>query len=110
MEVIQFLVQSHLQVVEVVELVQHNQVVHIQAVVQVDLVVVQEKINLILEVMVINHPYHQHKEILVVMVVEVVQMQDLPQEAVELEEQVDQYKEHLQIQKEVLVVLEYQQI
>jgi hypothetical protein len=38
------------------------------------------------------------------MVVEVALTQDLLQEAVELEEQVDQYKEHLLIQKEVLVV------
>ena len=90
MELIQFLAQSHLQVAEVVEVVQHNQVVHIQVVVQEDQVVEEVKTKLILEVMVTNHLYHQHKEILVVMVIGVVQMQDLLEEVVEQVELVDQ--------------------
>ncbi|MAL46598.1 MAG: hypothetical protein CME98_21680 [Hyphomonas sp.] len=71
-------------------MVWHNQEVHIQVVVQEDQVVEEVKTKLILEVMVTNHLYHQHKEILVVMVIEVVQMQDLLEEVVEQVELVDQ--------------------
>jgi hypothetical protein len=58
--------------------------------------------------MVINHPYHLLKVILVVMDVEVALTQDLLLVVAELVVVVDQYKEHLQIQKVEMVVMEQQ--
>jgi hypothetical protein len=99
----QLLVQLHQQVVVMV---------HLQDLIQAEHLVVQVaelvRINLILEVMVINHPYHLLKVILVVTDVEVALTQDLLLVVAELVVVVDQYKEHLQIQKVEMVVMEQQ--